>query len=99
MKKIIITGSSGLIGKELCRYFKKKFRVLELDIVLGHDLTDEKFVRKQFAENHADYLVNCFALNDPVDKKKRRNTLSISFTYSKNKSVLHFSLLMGFLLS
>ena len=75
MKKIIITGSRGLIGKELCRYFKKKFRVLELDIVLGHDLTDEKFVRKQFAENHADYLVNCFALNDPVDKKKRRNTL------------------------
>ena len=46
MKKIIITGSRGLIGKELCRYFKKKFRVLELDIVLGHDLTDEKFVRK-----------------------------------------------------
>ena len=75
MKKIIITGSRGLIGKELCRYFKRKFRVLELDIILGHDLTNEKFVRKWFAENHADYLVNCFALNDHVDKKKRRNTL------------------------
>ena len=75
MKKIIITGSRGLIGTELCKFFKKKFRLLELDLVLGHDLTDEKFVRKWFKENHADYLVNCFALNDHVDKKKRGSTL------------------------
>jgi len=75
MKKIIITGSRGLIGMELCKFFKKKFRLLELDLVLGHDLTDEKFVRKWFKENHADYLVNCFALNDHVDKKKRGSTL------------------------
>ena len=75
MKKIIITGSRGLIGAELCRFFKKKFRLLELDIVLDHNLTDEKFVRKWFKENHADYLVNCFALNDHVERKKRNNTL------------------------
>ena len=75
MKKIIITGSRGLIGTELCKFFKKKFRLLELDLVLGHDLTDEKFVRKWFKKNHADYLVNCFALNDHVDKKKRGNNL------------------------
>ncbi len=75
MKKIIITGSRGLIGAELCRFFKKKFRLLELDMVLGHNLTDEKFVRKWFKENHADYLVNCFALNDHIERKKKNSTL------------------------
>ena len=35
----------------------------------------EKFVKKWFKKNHADYLVNCFALNDHVDKKKRGSTL------------------------
>ena len=75
MKKIIIKGSRGLIGTELCKFFKKKFRLLELDLVLGHDLTDEKFVRKWFKENHADYLVNCFALNDHVDNKRKKQTL------------------------
>ena len=46
MKKIVITGSKGLIGTELCKFFKKKYRLLELDLKLGHDLADEKFVKK-----------------------------------------------------
>ncbi len=75
MKKMIITGSKGLIGLELCKFFKKKYRLLELDLKLGHDLSDEKFVKKWFKENHADYLVNCFALNDHVDQKRKKSTL------------------------
>jgi len=75
MKKMIITGSRGLIGTELCKFFKKKYRLLELDLKLGHDLSDEKFVKKWFKENHADYLVNCFALNDHVDQKRKKSTL------------------------
>ena len=75
MKKMIITGSKGLIGTELCKFFKKKYRLLELDLKLGHDLSDEKFVKKWFKENHADYLVNCFALNDHVDQKRKKSTL------------------------
>ena len=50
MKKIVITGSKGLIGTELCKFFKKKYRVLELDLKLGNDLSDEKFVKKWFKE-------------------------------------------------
>jgi len=46
-----------------------------LDLKLGHDLSDEKFVKKWFKENHADYLVNCFALNDHVDQKRKKSTL------------------------
>jgi NAD(P)-dependent dehydrogenase (short-subunit alcohol dehydrogenase family) len=75
MKRITITGSEGLIGKELCKYFEKKFKVLRLDLKLGHDLTDEQFVKKWFKNNPTNYLVNCFSLNDHVDKFRKKNTL------------------------
>ena len=46
-----------------------------LDLVLGHDLTDEEFVKKWFSENKADCLVNCFAMNDHVDGNRKKETL------------------------
>jgi len=73
--KIIITGSEGLLGSEISNYLEKKNKILRLDLSLGHDLTDEKFVKKWFKENVADSLVNCFALNDHVEKKEKRLTL------------------------
>lgn len=75
MKTITITGSRGLIGSELCKYLRKNNKILELDLKLGHDLTDEPFVKNWFKHNPTDYLVNCFALNDHVDKKRKKNTL------------------------
>lgn len=75
MEKIIITGSEGLIGSELSRFLEKKNKIYKLDIELGHDLTDEKFVQTWFKNNPANYLINCFALNDHVDSKRRRRTL------------------------
>ena len=48
MKKIVITGGEGLIGKKLQKYFNNKYDVISLDISLGHDLTDEKFVNNFF---------------------------------------------------
>jgi len=72
---IIISGSEGLIGKELVKFFEKTHGVKKLDIKLGHDLTDEKFVKKWFKDNPADYLINCFALNDHVDSKRSKSTL------------------------
>jgi len=75
MEKIIITGSEGLIGSELSRFLEKKNKIYKLDIELGHDLTDEKFVRTWFKNNPANYLINCFALNDHVDSKRRKRTL------------------------
>lgn len=73
--KIIVTGSEGLIGKQLCSYLGKKNKILKLDLSLGHDLTDESFVKKWFNENNADSLINCFALNDHVDNKRKKQTL------------------------
>ena len=46
MKKVIITGSEGLIGSELSRHLKKNYSVMRLDLKLGHDLTNENFVNK-----------------------------------------------------
>ena len=51
MKKIILTGSKGLIVSELLKFLNKKYKILELDLKLGHDLTNEKFVKKWFKEN------------------------------------------------
>ena len=73
--KVIITGSEGLLGKEIVRYLQKKYEVLKLDLVLGNDLNDEKFVQKWFKKNKASCLVNCFALNDHVEKGQKRPTL------------------------
>lgn len=72
--RIIITGSEGLIGKELSRYLEKSNKILKVDLTLGHDLTNETFVKKWFKENKADSLINCFALNDHVDKTQKRVT-------------------------
>ena len=73
--KIIVTGSEGLLGKEIVRHLEKKYDVIKLDKILGHDLTDELFVKKWFKKNHASSLVNCFALNDHVEEGKKRPTL------------------------
>ena len=73
--KIVITGSEGLLGKEISQYLEKTNKILRLDLVLGHDLTDEAFVKKWFKQHKADALVNCFALNDHVEKGQKRGTL------------------------
>ena len=73
--KIIITGSEGLLGKEISKFLEKDNNIIKLDLLLGHDLTDEKFVKKWFKNNRADGLVNCFALNDHVDSKRTKSTL------------------------
>lgn len=79
--KVIIAGSRGLIGEEAARFFKanKNYQVVELDLTLGHDLSDEKFVKNWFKKNKADYLINLFALNDHVDPKiKMSNLFNVS---------------------
>jgi NAD(P)-dependent dehydrogenase (short-subunit alcohol dehydrogenase family) len=73
--RIIITGSEGLLGTEISKAMKKNNKIIPLDLKLGHDLTDEKFVREWFKKNKADCLVNCFALNDHVEKNQKRPTL------------------------
>jgi NAD(P)-dependent dehydrogenase (short-subunit alcohol dehydrogenase family) len=84
MKKIIITGSEGLIGKNLSNYLKKKFEIVKIDFKLGHDLNDEEQVKKIFKLNkNSDYLINLHGLNDHVKKKnnKKENSKEIFLKY------------------
>ena len=74
-RNIIITGSEGLLGKEISRYFEKEDTVHKLDLNLGHDLTNEQFVKKWFSKNSGNYLINCFAINDHFDKSRKKNTV------------------------
>ncbi len=73
--RIIVTGSEGLIGQATSRYLLNAgHEVVKVDHVLGHDLSDEGFVRALFKNNPADALVNLFALNDHVDSAERNAT-------------------------
>ncbi len=75
MKKVIIAGSSGFIGKSLVKYMKRRYEVIELDLVKGQDLTDEKFVKAWFKKNRANYLVNLFGLNDHVGSGRQKQNI------------------------
>ena len=81
--KIAITGSEGLLGKEISNFLESNHQIHRLDLSLGHDLTDESFVKKWFKTNHADGLINCFALNDHVDKIVNNEELSKKFDNGK----------------
>ncbi|MGE0614879.1 MAG: SDR family NAD(P)-dependent oxidoreductase [Bacteriovoracia bacterium] len=65
-KRVIIAGSRGIVGRALTPKLATEFEVLALDLALGHDLRDPKFVREWFAANPADGLVNLFAMVDHV---------------------------------
>lgn len=92
---IIITGSEGLIGSELSNYLKSNNKLLKLDLSLGHDLTDENFVKKWFKKNKADHLINCFALNDHVEKNQKRSTL-FNITLDSIQEILNVNLVALF---
>jgi NAD(P)-dependent dehydrogenase (short-subunit alcohol dehydrogenase family) len=69
-KKIIITGSEGLLGSEITPYLESLGNeIVRCDLQLGHDLTDEDFVKSFFAEHRADCLVNLYAVNPHVDQR------------------------------
>ena len=75
-KKVIITGSRGLIGKSTSKYLKSQgYEILELDLFLGHDLSDEAFVKDWFSNHPADALINLFALNDHLYPGRISNRL------------------------
>lgn len=71
MSDLIITGSEGLLGDTIARYFEAKgAAVLRCSKSLGHDLEDEAFVQHWFSENPATHLVNLFALNEHIQAQE-----------------------------
>ena len=73
---VIVTGSEGLLGVAVCRFLSDNgYDVHKLDLAIGHDLSDESFVREWFQGQRADALVNLFALNDHVDSTRASSKL------------------------
>jgi len=68
MKKVLIFGSSGMLGSYLCNLLEEKypeFKVIRNDKAEGGiDITDEQQVREMVFETKADYVVNCAAFTD-----------------------------------
>lgn len=85
---VIITGSNGLIGSDLASNMKAKYKVNRLSLSLGHDLTNEDFVKEYFFQNDAEYLVNCFGYNDHIDKTKNKDGIMDVTLESINKYLL-----------
>ena len=48
--KIVITGSEGLLGKQLVRDLSSTYQIIKLDLKLGHDLNNENFVSNFFLQ-------------------------------------------------
>ncbi len=69
MKKILITGSKGLIGQKILNYLKKRNKVFGLD-KHNIDLSNENEVKNFFKNNSSfDYLINLHGANEHVVKK------------------------------
>lgn len=83
---IIITGGVGFLGAEIASYFESKGKKIGLlDLELGHNLSDENFVKSWFSENKSENLINCFAINDHIIENKKSNSfLDISLTELSN---------------
>lgn len=71
--KVIVTGSKGVLGKELVKNLKglDNCKILQLDYLLGNDLTNEIEVKEFFSNNQADALINCFVLNDHIHEGRK----------------------------
>lgn len=62
--KILITGSSGFIGKHLVDFFKKnKVEVIPFDLINNQNLLDERALKKAFSKK-PDYIVHLAAYGD-----------------------------------
>lgn len=87
MKKIMITGSSGLIGRKVSNHLKKKFKIINIDLKLGHNLNDENQVKNIFKKNKdCSYLINLHGLNDHINKRREKikDNKDIFLQYSIN---------------
>ena len=95
-KKLVITGSEGLIGKKLVEHFKDTYEVLPLDRALGHDLTDEAFVAQWFRDNTDLYgMIVCHAYN-PVPTKDSKKVESTDVPLSEVRDFFEVNAVSAF---
>lgn len=75
-----VAGSRGVIGQTLVAELSRcGVAITELDLALGHDLSDEAFVREWFRGHPAEVLINLFAENDHVDERREAAKTYLDF--------------------
>ena len=96
MKKIVITGSEGLIGKKLKEYFSKKYEIISLDISLGHDLTDTVFVNKFFRENKNLYGLIVLHAYNPKPVKNSSKVQPVDFQLQELRDYMEVNVISAY---
>tara|TARA_R110002020_G_scaffold265040_2_gene479830 strand:+ start:4051 stop:4728 length:678 start_codon:yes stop_codon:yes gene_type:complete len=96
MKKIVITGSEGLIGSKLKEFFKNKFEIIPLDISLGHDLTNDVFVKNFFKENRDLYGLIVLHAYNPLPLKDTSKIEPIDFELKELKEYMGVNVISAF---
>ncbi|MBN1405942.1 MAG: dTDP-4-dehydrorhamnose reductase [Candidatus Omnitrophica bacterium] len=97
--KILITGSSGMLGQALCRELAAGHEVIGLDIgifkILSNigrvdfflaDITDAKFIIGKIIERHPDIIIHCAAYTN-VDSAEKERTAANLINAEGTKSV------------
>ncbi len=72
MRKVLVIGSRGLVGRGVCNFFENKANVqlAEIDLCNNFDLRDKRSIREYLkSQSHVEYVVNCSGLNDHVSKE------------------------------
>ena len=96
MKKIVITGGEGLIGKKLKEYFSQKYKIISLDISLGHDLTDNTFVKKFFKENKNIYGLILLHAYNPLPLKETKKIEPVNFELDELRDYMEVNVISAF---
>jgi nucleoside-diphosphate-sugar epimerase len=65
--KILITGSSGFIGKELIKHLSNKHKIIEYDLANRQDILNYSQLKKEM--KNCDIVVHLAALRKPYDDK------------------------------
>ena len=86
MKKILILGSSGILGSQLVKNLSKKYIILHNGIKKRkYDLTKYSSLENLLNKNKPDLIINCIAItNIEFCEKNKKKTLEINFIISKN---------------
>tara|TARA_B000000557_G_C20773289_1_gene442920 strand:- start:437 stop:1114 length:678 start_codon:yes stop_codon:yes gene_type:complete len=94
-RKIVITGSEGLIGQHLKSHLKQ-YEIIPLDIALGHDLTDTKFVEDFFKQNKQIYSTIILHAYNPLPLKDSKKIEPVDFSISEIKEYMDVNVLSAF---
>jgi NAD(P)-dependent dehydrogenase (short-subunit alcohol dehydrogenase family) len=87
---VILTGSSGRIGSELLILLRASgLTIKEVDLALGDDLSDERYVDDLFKASQAKSLINLFALNEHISKKTVQAKTIWDFPLTEVDNYLH----------